>query len=80
MKFENSVVISQPVEQVFEFVTNPRNNAKWQTDILEMEMTSEIHFGLGAAYRCVNRFMGEHIESEGVITDKKGHAKIEVYS
>jgi len=63
-----------------EFVTDPRNNAKWQTDILELEMTSEIHFGLGAAYRCVNRFMGEHIESEGVITDKKGHAKIEVYS
>lgn len=69
MKFENSVVISQPVEQVFEFVTNPRNNAKWQTDILELEMTSEIHFGLGAAYRCVNRFMGKHIESEGVIIE-----------
>ena len=80
MKFENSVVISQSVQQVFEFVTDPRNNAKWQTDILELEMTSEIHFGLGAAYRCVNRFMGEHIESEGVITDKKGRAKIEVYS
>jgi len=28
MKFENSVVISQPVQQVFEFVTDPRNNAK----------------------------------------------------
>jgi len=80
MKFENSVVISQPVAQVFEFVTNPRNNAKWQTDILELEMTSGNHLGLGAAYRCVNRFMGKHIESEGVITDKKGHAKIEVYS
>ena len=46
MKFENSVVISQSVQQVFEFVTDPRNNAKWQTDILELEMTSEIHFGL----------------------------------
>ena len=73
------MVISQPVEQVFEFVTNPRNNAKWQTDILELEMTSGNHLGLGAAYRCVNRFMGKHIESEGVIRDKKGHAKIEVY-
>jgi uncharacterized membrane protein len=69
MKFENSVVISQPVEQVFKFVTNLRNNARWQTDILELEMTSENHSGLGATYRCVNRFMGKHIESEGVITD-----------
>jgi Polyketide cyclase / dehydrase and lipid transport len=68
MKFENSVVIGQPMEQVFEFVTNPRNNAKWQTDILELELTSENHLGLGTAYRCRNRFMGKYIESEGVIT------------
>jgi hypothetical protein len=69
MKFENSVVISQPVEHVFKFVTNPRNNAIWQSDILELEMTSENHSGLGATYRCVNRFMGIRIESENVITD-----------
>jgi uncharacterized membrane protein len=69
MKFENSVVINLPVERVFEFVTDPRNNAKWQTDILELEMTSENHFGLGATYRCVNRFMGRRIESENEITD-----------
>ncbi|MBW2450155.1 MAG: SRPBCC family protein [Deltaproteobacteria bacterium] len=69
MKFENSVIISQPVKRVFEFVTNVRNNTKWQTDILELEMTSENHFGIGAAYRCLNRFMGKHIESEGLITD-----------
>jgi uncharacterized membrane protein len=69
MKFENSVVISQPVEHVFGFVTDLRNNAKWQSDIVELEMTSDNRFGLGATYRCVNRFMGKHIESEGVITD-----------
>ena len=69
MKFENSVVISQPVDQVFEYVTNLRNNAKWQTDILEFEMTSKNHFGLGTTYRCLNRFMGKPLESEGVITD-----------
>jgi hypothetical protein len=32
-------------------------------------MTSENHFGPGATYRCVNRFLGKNIESEGVITD-----------
>ncbi len=69
MKFENSVVIRQPLERVFEFGSCVRNNAKWQTDILELEMTSENHFGLGATYRCMNRFMGKSIESEGVITE-----------
>ena len=69
MKFENSVIISPPAQQEFEFVTNPKNNAKWQTDALELEMTSENHFGVGATYRCVNRFMRRHIESEGIVND-----------
>lgn len=69
MKFENSVIIEQPVKQVFDFVTNPRNNTRWQTDILELEITSEGRFELGSTYRCVNRFMGQRIETEGVITD-----------
>jgi uncharacterized membrane protein len=69
MKFEQAVVINQPIENVFEFVTNFRNNAKWQTDILELEMTSEGRLGIGSTYRCVNRFMGKRIETVGVITD-----------
>ena len=39
MVFENSVVIHKPVKKVFEFVTNFKNNIKWQTDILNVEMT-----------------------------------------
>jgi len=69
MKFENSVIINQPVNKVFDFVTNLNNNAKWQSDILELAMTSEGRFELGSTYRCVNRFMGKRIETEGVITD-----------
>ncbi len=69
MKFENSVSINQPVGKVFEFVINLKNNAKWQTDILELEMTSEGALELGSTYRCVNRFMGKRIETEGVITE-----------
>jgi uncharacterized protein YndB with AHSA1/START domain len=69
MKFENSVIIEQPVKEVFDFVTNPSNNAQWQTDILELEVTSEGRFELGSTYRCVNRFMGQRLETEGVITD-----------
>jgi len=69
MKFENSVMINQPVQQVFEYVTDFTNNAVWQTDILEMEITSAGRFGRGATYRCVNRFMGKSIETEGLITE-----------
>ena len=68
MKFENSVLIKRPVETVFEYVTDFSNNAQWQTDILEMEMTSEGQIGEGSTYRCVNRFLGQRIETEGLIT------------
>jgi uncharacterized membrane protein len=69
MKFENSVVIAQPVDRVFKFVTDLKNNKKWQTDILELEITSDGCLGIGSKYRCVNRFMGKRLETKGVVTD-----------
>jgi len=69
MKFENSVTINQPVNKVFDFVTNLENNTRWQTDILELEITSEGRIKLGSTYRCVNRFMGQRIETAGVIVN-----------
>ncbi len=69
MKFENSVVINRPVKRVFDFVTDISNNPKWQTDILELEVSSEGSIELGSTYRCVNRFLGQRIEAEVVVTD-----------
>ncbi len=69
MEFENSVTIDQPVQRVFEYVTNFSNNAAWQSDILEMVPTSKGAFGQGATYRCVNRFMGKAIETDWLVTD-----------
>jgi hypothetical protein len=75
MKFDNSVWIKQPVETVFKFVTDFNNNTLWQTDILLMEMTSAGHFGQGSTYRCVNRFMGISIETEGLVTEFEPHRR-----
>ena len=69
IKFENSVVIRQPVRRVFDYVTDISNNPKWQTDILELAITSEGPFELGSTYRCVNRFMGKRIQTEGIIIE-----------
>lgn len=69
MRFENSVVIHQSIEKIFEFVTDVTNNPKWQTDILEIQMTSEGPVGLGSTFRCVNRFMGLCFETKNRVTD-----------
>jgi uncharacterized membrane protein len=69
IEIEDSVIIKKPVDRVFKFATDLNNNAKWQSEILVAEQTSDGQFGLGATYRCVNRFLGKRIESEGVISD-----------
>ena len=69
MKFNHSVLIHRPVEKVFEFVAHIENNAKWQSDILEMAMTSPGLLQTGSTYRCVNRFMGQRIETEGLAAE-----------
>ena len=69
VEFEESVIIHQPVKQVFAFATDIDHNAKWQTEILETVQTSEGPFGLGSSYRCVNMFMGRRFESEAIVSE-----------
>lgn len=64
---QESVFIRQPVERVFEYVTDLNNNAQWQSGILEAAITSAGSVGVGSTYSCVNRFMGIRFESAGEI-------------
>ena len=66
---QEHVLIFQPVERVFEYVTDPSNNAAWQSGILETAITSAGEFGVGSTYSCVNRFMGIRFESAGEIVE-----------
>ena len=69
IQIQESVFIYQPVEKVFEYVTDPSNNAAWQSGILETAVTSKGEFGVGSTYSCVNRFMGIRFESAGEIVE-----------
>jgi uncharacterized protein YndB with AHSA1/START domain len=66
---QERVFIDQPVERVFEYVTDPGNNALWQSGILETAVTSKESLGVGSTYRCVNRFLGVRFESAGEIVE-----------
>ena len=69
VRFNESVHIRRPVQNVFSYATDLHNNIQWQSDVLVAQQTSEGPFGVGATYRCVNRFMGKEIETEGVISE-----------
>ena len=75
-KFENSVVINRPLEEVFAFVSNLENDPKWQSGVLESKKTSEGPIGVGTTYRTVGQFLGRRIESEIEITEYELNRKV----
>jgi len=75
-RIEASVVINRPVEEVFEFVTNPKNDVLWQSGVLESEQTSEGPMGVGTMVRSVSQSLGRRMESLSEITEYEPNTKI----
>jgi uncharacterized membrane protein len=67
-KFESSVVIARPLEDVFAYTTDLKNNIKWQKILLDAGLTTGDTMDVGATYRYTVRFMGKRIETEAVVT------------
>jgi uncharacterized protein YndB with AHSA1/START domain len=75
-RIESSVVISRPVEEVFEFVTNPENDPQWQSAILESKRTSAGPLGVGTTEAGVGKIIGRRIEWTGEVTEYEPNKKV----
>ena len=69
IKVEVSAVINRPVEEIFDYMSNPENSPKWQSGVLEAEQTSKGPTGVGATTREVRKFMGRQIDQTFEITE-----------
>jgi len=67
-KFESSIFINRPVQEVFDFVTNPANNAKWQSGTESAEWTSDGPPGVGSTIKVVAKLLGRKVEVVAEIT------------
>ena len=67
-KFELSIFINRPVQEVFDYVTNPANYAKWSSGIQSAEWTSDGPPGVGSTVKGVAKFLGRKIEFVTEIT------------
>ena len=67
-KFEKSIMINRPQQEVFDFVTDLANDSKWQTGIVSVERTSEGPIGAGSTWRYKLKFMGREMEAEIELT------------
>jgi len=75
-RVEASVVISRPVEEVFEFVTNPENDPQWQSPILESERTSVGPMGVGTTDQGVAKLLGQRTEWTAEVTEYEPNRKV----
>jgi uncharacterized protein YndB with AHSA1/START domain len=79
-KYEQSVVINRPVEEVFAFATNPEKEPLWNASMEESEITSEGPIGVGSTVRSVSRVMGRPAESTWEVTEYEVNVKKAVKS
>ncbi len=68
IKVESSIVINRPVSEVFAFLTDPANNAKWQDGLVESRLESPGPVGLGSKITDVRKLMGRQLESKLEVT------------
>ena len=66
---KGTIEIGRPVEEVFAYVTEPRNHQEWESGVDE-ELTSEGPIGVGSKGRRVETFMGRD-ESVWEVTEWK---------
>lgn len=58
VKIETSVLVNQPIEKVFDFVTTPENDSQWYIGIESRDHTPGEPAGVGSTSMSEIRFLG----------------------
>ena len=67
-KFEKSVFINRPQQEVFDFVTDLANDSKWQSGVELSEWTSDDPPAIGSTHKIVRSMLGRNMEATIVVT------------
>ena len=76
LRLEHSVVIDRPVEEVFAFITNPKNDLRWERRVVESTHTSEGPMDVGTTGRKVRRFLGLRLNTNYELTAFEPNRKL----
>ncbi len=81
-KYEKSVFINRPLQDVFDFVANLENDPKWQASIVSVKQTSDGPVGAGSTFRYHTKYLGRKSETEIQLTsfDPPNGASVKVLS
>jgi uncharacterized protein YndB with AHSA1/START domain len=73
---EGSITINRPVEEVFAYVTDIANFAKWNGQASQGEQTSQGPVGVGTTYRGAYDVMGRKMDWTSEVTEYEPNRKI----
>lgn len=76
MHIQISKVINRPVEEVFEFMSDPEKEKLYRIGLIESEQLSEGPFGVGTTTREVSQFFGRRIETVSEVTEYEPNKKV----
>ena len=68
ISIEKEVHINKPASDVFAFMVDFANNAKWQDGIIASEKTSDGPMGVGSTATITQKFMGKDMRNESSVT------------
>lgn len=60
----SNIMINQPVDKVFNYVTAVENHTAWQASILEARVTPDGPLGVGSTYHYTSDVMGRRFQSQ----------------
>jgi uncharacterized protein YndB with AHSA1/START domain len=75
---ESSVVISRPVEQAWNFLTDFKNTPKWDIGVHKTRQTSKGPAGLGTTFQNIGPFLGRESIREYKVTEYEPDKKVTV--
>ena len=67
-KVEQSIWTSKNPQEVFDYLSEPTNDAEWRGSSLSAEWISDPPHGVGSTNKAVDKLMGRNIESTREVT------------
>ena len=68
ISIEKSVHINKPAAEVFAFMSEFSNDAKWQGDLVRSEKTSDGPTAVGSTGTFVQKMMGREVQNDVMVT------------
>jgi carbon monoxide dehydrogenase subunit G len=59
LSVESTVTVARPLEEVFDFVSDPANDVKWHHNVVAATRTSEGPLGVGSTFKWDVSFLGK---------------------